>query len=90
MTEPEMFWLRLDKMATVVEKTVTESQQRLPSTVTNLLLQTVPTRPDIGEQVGMEFFKTVMADPTKDREITQTIQAVAEAFKEQEIQDDKR
>ncbi len=56
----------VDKRAAVIEKTVAESQQQLLSTLTNLLNQTaIPTKPDIGEQLGAEFFQSMMKTPRK-------------------------
>ena len=77
----------IDKRATVTEKTVAESQQQLLNTVTSLLSQTVPTKPDIGEKLGMEFFKAILTDPTKGKEIAATMNNLKAAFEGEVTQD---
>ena len=78
----------IDKRASVIEKTVTESQQHLLNTVTNLLNQiAVPTKPDVGEQLGMEFLKNLMSDPSK---AAQTLAALEPLLNLSEQQGDRR
>ena len=65
----------IDKRATVIEKTVSESQQHLLNTVTSLLSQTaIPTKADLGEQFAMQLMQTMMQDPTKGAEVLERLQ----------------
>ena len=78
----------IDKSASVIEKNVTESQQHLLSTVTNLLNQTaVPPKPDLGEQIGVEVFRSLLSDPDK---ASQTLSALENLSKLSEQQNERR
>ena len=52
----------IDKKATVIESVVAENQRELLETVKRLA---IPEKPDIGEEIGVEFLKTMMQDPDK-------------------------
>ena len=69
----------IDKRAAVTEKTVTDSQQQLLDTVTNLLNETVaPQKPDLGEQMATQFFQVMMTDPDKATEMMTALQKFGE------------
>ena len=56
----------IDKKSAVIEKTVSESQKELMSTMTNIINETViPKKSDMGEELGMMFFQQMMTDPDK-------------------------
>ena len=52
----------IDKKATVIESVVAENQRELLDTVKRLA---IPERPDIGEEIGAEFLKTLLQDPDR-------------------------
>ena len=69
----------IDKRAAVIEKTVTDSQQQLLDTVTNIVKETaVPTKPDLGEQMAAQFFQIMMTDPDKATEMMTALQKFGE------------
>ena len=77
----------IDKRATVTEKTVTETQQQLLDTVTNLLKETaVPTKPDVGEQMGVLFFQNLMEDPEQATKKLEALQSFADETNTQQKQ----
>lgn len=81
----------IDKRATVTEKTVTDSQQQLLDTVTNILKEmAVPTKPDIGEQMGMEFLQSWIRDPEQATKSLEVLQTFADRTTEQQIQRPKQ
>ena len=65
----------IDKRATVIERTVSDSQQHLLNTVTSLLSQTaVPMKADLGEQFAMQLMQVMMQDPTKGAQVLERLQ----------------
>ena len=55
----------IDKKAAVIDSVVQRNQEQMMTTLTNIVNETViPKKPDIGEQLGMEFLKGMMANPT--------------------------
>ena len=69
----------IDKRAAVIEKTVTDSQQQLLDTVTNIVKETaVPTKPDLGEQMAARFLEIMATDPDKATEMMTAIQKFGE------------
>ncbi len=69
----------IDKRAAVIEKTVTDSQQQLLDTVTNIVRETaVPTKPDLGEQMAAQFFQVMMTDPAKANDMITALQKFGE------------
>ena len=77
----------IDKRAAVIEKTVTDSQQQLLDTVTNLLSETVvPAKPDIGEQMGLAFFQSLMEDPEQAAKKLEALQSFTDIGNQQQIQ----
>ena len=77
----------IDKRAAVTEKTVTDSQQQLLDTVTNILKEmAVPTKPDVGEQIGIEFFQSWMRDPEQATKSMEILQTFVDKTTEQQVQ----
>ncbi len=69
----------IDKRAAVIERTVTDSQQQLLDTVTNIVRETaVPTKPDFGEQMAAQFLQVMMTDPDKATEMMTALQKFGE------------
>ena len=80
----------IDKRATVTEKTVAESHQQLLNTVTNLLNRTaVPTKPDIGEELGMKFMEALMQNPSQAEEMVKGLQPLIEMSEKSQNQSGK-
>ena len=75
----------IDKRAAVIEKTVAESHQQLLNTVTNLLSQiATPAKPDIGEQLGMEFMQQMMRDPAQAKQMMEALQPLIDISEKQQ------
>lgn len=56
----------IDKKSAVIEKTVSESQKELMSTMTNIINETViPKKKNMGEEFGMQFLTQLMTNPTQ-------------------------
>lgn len=56
----------IDKRAAVTERTVTDAQDRLLTTMTSIINETViPKKVNAGEQLGMLFMQQMMEDPDK-------------------------
>lgn len=80
----------IDKRAAVTEKAVVESHQQLLNTVTGLLNQTaVPTKPDIGEELGMKFMETLMQNPAQAEQMMKGLQPLIDMSEKQQGQSAK-
>ena len=80
----------IDKRAAVTEKTVTESQQQLLETVTNLLKQTaVPPKTDPAEEAQQAFFQTMLQDPDKGMQMIEKLAAFTQQSEKQQSQASK-
>ncbi|WP_120512641.1 hypothetical protein [Photobacterium salinisoli] len=54
----------IDKKSAVIERTVSESQRELMSTMTNIINETViPKKRDMGEELGIQFLQSMMSNP---------------------------
>ncbi|REL35699.1 hypothetical protein [Thalassotalea euphylliae] len=54
----------IDKKSAVIERTVSDSQQKLMDTLTNILNETViPKKEDMGEKMGMQMLEQMMSNP---------------------------
>lgn len=54
----------IDKKSAVIEKTVSESQRELMTTMTNIINETViPKKQDMGDQFAAMFMQQMFADP---------------------------
>jgi hypothetical protein len=54
----------VDKKSAVIERTVSESQQKLMDTLTNILNETIiPKKEDMGEKMGMQIIEQMMSNP---------------------------
>lgn len=54
----------IDKKSAVIERTVSESQRELMSTMTNIINETViPKKRDMGEELGIQFIQSMMTNP---------------------------
>lgn len=75
----------IDKKSAVIEKVVTDNQQQLLDTVTNLLKETAtPVKTDVGEQFSMALMQTLFAEPEKGNQIMQSLQPLIELSERQE------
>lgn len=64
----------LDKRATITEKTVTDSHEKLLNTVTSLIQETIfPKKPDIGEQFGTMFLQLMIQNPEAAAKMLETM-----------------
>ena len=61
---------QIDKKAEVIEKVVADNQRDLLETVKKLA---IPEKPDLGEEIGMEFFKAMIQDPDKFNSMIPTL-----------------
>lgn len=62
-----------------IEQTVKLSQDHLLSTITNLVNETViPKRPDMGEQIGLQFMQALMQNPSQGDDMMKVLKGVAE------------
>ena len=76
---------QIDKRAAVTEKAVAESHQQLLNTVTDLLNQTaVPTKPDIGEELGMKFMEALMQNPAQAEQMMKGLQPFIDMSEKQQ------
>lgn len=80
----------IDKRAAVIERTVTESQQQLLDTVTNLLKQTaVPPKNDAAEQAQQAVLQTMLQDPDKGMQMIEMLSAIGEKSEKQQRREPK-
>lgn len=69
----------INKKAAIIEASVTNSQDKMMSTLTNLLNETViPKKADIGEQFGIAFIQQLMSEPEKGKSMMESITQLAE------------
>jgi hypothetical protein len=61
---------QIDKKAEVIEKVVADNQRDLLETVKKLA---IPEKPNLGEEIGMEFFKAMIQDPDKFNSMIPTL-----------------
>ena len=81
--ETQQLLAEIDKRATVTEKTVTETQNKLLETMTSIINQTViPPKEDLGDQMGLAFMQMMMQDPAKAEKVLQTMMPLIEKGKE--------
>ena len=65
----------INTKSAVIEKTVSESQQSLMATMTNIINETViPKKADFGEQAAMQFLPMIMENPEKFSELMHMVQ----------------
>ena len=75
----------IDKKSAIIEKIVTDNQQQLLDTVTNLLKVTAtPAKADVGEQFLVSFMNTMMTEPEKGGQILQGLEPLIELAERQE------
>jgi uncharacterized protein YjaZ len=78
----------IDKKSEVIERTVSESQRQLMSTMTNIINETViPKKVDVGEQLGMQFMQQMFTNPEKANEM---MGGLAQIMKIAEMQTPKK
>ena len=69
----------IDKKSAIIERTVSESQQKLMDTMTNIINETViPKQQDIGEQLGAQFMMQMLQDPNNLGQNLDMLQKLAE------------
>ena len=77
----------IDKRSAVIESTVTENQQQLLDTVTNLLQETAaPPKANMEEQFMGALMQTMLTDPAKGSEIMKGLMPFVEMSQRQESQ----
>ncbi|MGB8353693.1 MAG: hypothetical protein WCD79_07395 [Chthoniobacteraceae bacterium] len=65
-----------------IEQTVRLSQDHLLSTITNLVNETIiPKRPEMGEQLGMQFMQAMMQNPSQSGDMMKFLKDLAEMGK---------
>lgn len=65
----------IDKRAAIIDKTVSESQQKLMETMMNIVNETViPKKADLKEQMGFQFAQSLFSDPQKAKEMMEALE----------------
>jgi len=68
----------IDKKSAIIERTVSESQKELMSTMTNIINETViPKKSDPGEEIGMQFMQHLFTNPESAGEMLNSIEQLA-------------
>ena len=74
----------IDKKSAVIERTVSESQRELMSTMTNIINETViPKKPDMGEELGMQFLQNMMTNPQQAGSMIEGLTPLIEMMEKQ-------
>jgi predicted component of viral defense system (DUF524 family) len=74
----------VDKRASIIESVTTNSQEKLLSTMTTILNETViPKKEDMGEQLGLLFFQHLLSNPQNAASMMETLKPFIEAGKKQ-------
>jgi hypothetical protein len=74
----------IDKRAAIMEKAITESQEKLLSTVTNIINEVViPKHPDMGTQIGMMIIDHILKNPDSSEALIKSITAMVELGQKQ-------
>lgn len=64
----------IDKKSSIIEKTVSESQKELMTTMMNIINETViPKKNDMGEEFAMMFMQNIMKDPSQATQIMNSL-----------------
>lgn len=68
----------IDKRASIIERTVSDSQHKLMETMTNIINETViPKKDDMGEKFGMMFMQQMMENPESTKDLVATLETFA-------------
>ena len=74
----------IDKKSAVIEKTVSESQRELMTTMTRIINETIiPPKRDMGEELGMQFMQTILTNPNQAGSIMQLLEPFMRMAEEQ-------
>ena len=65
----------IETKAAVIEQIVSANQSELLNTVRDLA---IPAKPDVGDQIGVEFMKVWAQDPKKFEQMVPTLMKLAE------------
>ncbi|MEL6445069.1 MAG: hypothetical protein AAF089_13260 [Bacteroidota bacterium] len=69
----------IDKRASIVERTVSDSQTKMLTTLTTIINETViPKRSDSGEEIGMMVMQAIMSDPDAGTKIISSLMPLVE------------
>ena len=69
----------IDKRSSTTETIVSNSQEKLLNTMTQIINETViPKKEDIGEQLGMMFFQQLLSNPKNSKDIINALQPFIE------------
>ena len=75
----------IETRSATTEQSVKLSQDHLLTTITNLVNETViPKKPDMGEQIGMQFFQSFMNNPEGSTKQLEAFAGLMQIVKEQE------
>jgi len=73
---------QIDKKAEIIENVVQRNQEHLMTTMTNLLNETViPKKPNLGEELGMQFISSILQNPSDAKERTDMLKDLADLAK---------
>lgn len=74
----------IDKKSAVIERTVSESQRELMSTMTNIINETIiPKKRDMGEELGIQFLQSMMTNPQQANSMIQGLTPLIELMEKQ-------
>jgi len=76
---------QIDKRATVIEKTVTDAQEKLMTTITSIVNKTIfPEKEDFGERMGVMFLQKMMQDPGNAGKMVEAMKPLIELGEKQQ------
>ena len=82
----------IDKKAAVIDSVVHEEQEKLMTTLTNIVNETaIPKKKDIGEEIGAQIISDMFKNPDQAQGTIKSLETLAELFEKfpQEKDDDK-
>lgn len=69
----------IDKRSAVTDRTVRDTQEKMLSTITTIINETViPKKADMGEQFGLAFIQMMMQDPAKAGQVLEKMKPLVE------------
>lgn len=80
----------IDKRSSTTETVVSNSQEKLLNTMTQIINETViPKKEDMGEQLGMMFFQQLLSNPKNSSEMINALQPFIDMAEKMENKKDK-
>lgn len=69
----------IDKKAAVIDSVVQKNQERMMTTLTDIVSETViPKKPDMGEQIGAQFLMGLLGNPAQAQSSINSLGALVE------------